>query len=988
MIRYFSTCLSAVLVFAPFVRAADPTASPKDLSLPALEKRFDSPADEEKPWAYWWWVNGNVTEQSITRDLEEMKEKGFGGLLMFDSRNYHDDILPPPPPRMEYMSPEWRKLLHFSIAEADRLGLKMSINLSSGAGALLGPWDVGDNAPKKLIWKSAGIRGAQRITCRLEPAAGCHEVAIVAARMEGAEEKDDASNNGEVRFSGEWQEVREELKPGPKAVEVIDLTGKADDQGNLAWDAPEGRWTLIRFAWAVMEGHEKDVDILSAAAVEEYFGRLGKAFLEEAGPAAGRTLRRLYSVSWEGAVPTWTTGLEDEFEKYSGYRMTPYLPVLAGLAVDDGKTSQRFQRDYYKTLGECFMDNCYGKLHELTNREGLEWHSESGGPWQRNLPSFRYADQLAFLARNDVPQGEFWVPKYRGLNRPPAMAAHIYGKRLAATEAFTHMHPHWTVYPAVLKPCADAAFCDGINQFIWHTFTASPKEYGKPGIEYFAGSHMNPNVTWWEQSGAFLRYLARCQAMLRQGRFVADVCCYTGDKPYLHWGRSEKWSEQATLSLEKGYTYDLVNDEVLLERLSVKDGGLVLPDGMSYRLLVVDLEDETASPEALRKIGELAKAGATVVLGQRRPERTPGLRGYPGGDEEVGRLASELWGDDAKASATRAVGEGRVITGTPLDKVLEAQAIAADFEGPFEYNHRRAEGCDLYFLSGEGQADCVFRAGGEPEFWCPVAGQTRPAAFFSKTEDGRTIVPVRLPKNGSVFVVFRSVDGAGPGHLRGTPPEGLKVTGRIEGGLRAQLWREGSFPLETSQGGQIEVAAGGIPPANELTGPWNLAFTPGWGAPETAVFDKLIPWNEHSDQGIRHYSGAATYRKSFDLTEAQAKGLVRLELGEVHEIAEVRINGKPMGVIWTDPWTVELTGEVKAGKNELEIDVANLWVNRLIADAALSDDKRLTGTNALRRDDSAKRPHLRGYSPKEPLLPSGLVGPVRLVFGVERDVKF
>jgi len=266
----------------------------------------------------------------------------------------------------------------------------------------------------------------------------------------------------------------------------------------------------------------------------------------------------------------------------------PYLPVLAGMTVTSREVSDRFLRDYNRALADCFMNHFYGKLRELSGRRGVKWHSESGGPWNRKQPTFSHADQLAFLGRNDMPQGEFWyqLPSHHGkdFNRPIAMAAHIYGRPLAAVEAFTHMTYHWSVCPAMLKPRGDATFCDGINQFIWHTFTASPPEFGKPGIEYFAGSHLNPNVTWWEQAGPMLKYLARCQFMLRQGHSTVDVCCYVGDEPYLHWGRGEKWNAKPSMTLGPGHTYDLVNTEVLLDRLQAANGRLVLPDGMSYRV--------------------------------------------------------------------------------------------------------------------------------------------------------------------------------------------------------------------------------------------------------------------------------------------------------------------------------------------------------------------------------------------------------------------
>jgi hypothetical protein len=721
--------------------------------------------------------------------------------------------------------------------------------------------------------------------------------------------------------------------------------------------------------------------------VEGHFDRMGRALLDDAGPLAGKTLTHFYSVSWEGAAPTWSLALDREFRKYRGYDILPYLPVLAGMNVKDAIVSERFLVDYHKTLSDCFMDHFYGKLRDLCHTVGLKWHSESGGPWTRSIPSFENADQMAFLARNDMPQGEFWYPK-RGLNRPPAITAHIYDKARAATEAFTHMRKHWSAYPAVLKPDADAAFCDGANHFIWHTFAASPPEFGKPGIVYFAGTHLNPNVTWWEQSGAFLAYLARCQYLLQQGKFVADVCCYTGDSPYLHWGRGEKWGEKPSLVLGKGYAFDLVNTEVLLERLSVNDGDLVLPDGMRYRILVVDLNSESVPPEALRKIVELVKSGATVVLGQRRPQRAPGLREYPACDDEVHRLAAELWGEATDQPTVRPLANGKVLAGMDMDDALARTAVVEDFAGPYDYIHRRTGDADVYFLAGTGAAECAFRVvGKEPELWDPATGRIRDVVPY-RTSDGRTIVPICLPENGSVFVVFRRP--AKKRHLVSisAPAGALELVGRRSEGVLVRAWQNGSFRFETSPEQTLALDVQRLPQARALRGPWEVRFAPGWGAPASITFDELIPWNEHPNEAIKHFSGTAIYRKVFHLDESHADKLVRLQLGEVGQIAEVRINGKPLGIVWTAPWSVDLTGAVRPGKNELEIAVTNVWANRLIGDAKLPESERLTRTNIqLLRGPAKIRPY-QGYTSEDPLMRSGLVGEVYLEFGEERAVDF
>lgn len=934
-----ATCAVSVIVMGAQPRRSAPSAAS------SLEQQFRMPPAGDKPWVYYWWVKGNVTRQSITRDLEQMKAKGIGGFLLFDARGYAEELTPPPPAPMEFLSPEWRRMVRYTMSEANRLGLQMSMNLSTHGGSLRAPWKTGMNAPKKLVWTSAEVRGPRRFEAELfKPnQAYSWDVATVAVRHP-------ATGDPESGFSRDWKDIIFERRhPGPSVEEVVDLGGNVN-AGKLDWNAPEGNWTILHFGAVTMNGHETDVDILSTQAVEDHFQRMGRMFLADAGPLARKTLTYFYNVSWEGASPTWTPGFDQEFSKYRGYAFALYLPVLAGLTVRDDETSRRFLEDYSRTIGDCFLNNCYRRLGDLCHKAGLKWHSESGGPWDREKPLFRFSDQLAFWGANDMPQGEFWHDRWEtkadgtkvwlSNMRRTAMAAHIYGRPLVAAESFTDMNPHWQEYPAVLKPDIDAAFIDGTNQVVWHTFDGSPAEFGKPGLVYFAGTHLNPNVTWWEDAGPFISYLGRAQVLLRHGKFVADACVYTSDNNYLRWGRDRSWSEKASLQLPPGYTYDLINTEALLSRVSVRNGDLVLPDGMRYRMLVLDLEDNVMPAAALGKIVELANGGATIVLGRRQPERQPGLAGS-GRDTKVRDLASQLW--------TGAVGRGRVISGVSLSAALEKQGILPDFTGPFDYIHRHSDGADIYFVTGSVAAECTFRVSGkQPEFWDAVSGSVRDAGTWRPTPDGRTSVLVDLPENGSMFVVFRRPAS-----------------------------KAGARPREDS----VRWSA-----ALDLQGPWQVTFPAGLGAPPSATFQDLTPWNDNPQEGIRHFSGTATYRKTFELDAAQAQQRLRLRLGEVKDIARVRLNGKRLGVVWTAPWTVELTGIAKAGPNELEIDITNTWVNRLIGDAALPEGQRITKTIVRRPPDYKGRyPHLRGYLSTDPLMRSGLMGPVRLEFGVKQQ---
>ncbi|MFO7936652.1 MAG: glycosyl hydrolase [Kiritimatiellia bacterium] len=703
---------------------------------------------------------------------------------------------------------------------------------------------------------------------------------------------------------------------------MVDLSGKIDVQGRLEWQVPQGDWVLLRFGYTTIDGHEYDVDMMDPDAVTDHFNRMGKRIIDNAGPLAGKTLTHFYSVSWKGSVPTWTGDFGKYFHKYRGYSIHPWLPALAGFIVRDKSTTARFMKDYRLTRNDVFRDNFYGTMQKLCHKHGLKWHSESGGPWNRSPEVFGQADQMAFLARNDMPQGEFWYNTRLQMSRPQAITAHTYGMKIAAAEAFTHMTRHWTPYPALLKRCGDKSFIDGVNHMIWHTFTCSPEKFGLPGSEYFAGTHINPNVTWFEQAAPFIKYLGRCQHMLRQGLFVADVCVFTGELPYQHWGRSTtKWSPKASMELPGGYGYDIINTEVLLERAEVKDGKIVLPDGMSYRILAVDLDNAGISPATLRKIEKLKKAGATIVFGDRRPIKSHSMSNTVTEDDlAVQRLAEKLWADSPS-----------------LEEAMKTAKLVPDFEGLFEYTHRRDADTDIYFLRGSGKSECTFRvADKQPELWNPVTGEIEEIGW-TKSTDGRAKVTLDLPEDGSAFVIFRK--------------KGVPAPSKAPAKLTKEL---------------------------ALDGAWKVNFMAGRGAPAEAVFDPLIQWDQHSDFGIRHFSGTATYHKTFKLSEEDVKKEAWLHLGTVAALAEVKLNGQNLGIVWTAPWKIELTGALKAGENKLEIEVTNAWANRLIGDCHLSPEERITKSNMQYQKGKRTLKNFQGFASSDALQPSGLKGPVQI----------
>ncbi|MCI0492546.1 MAG: discoidin domain-containing protein, partial [Planctomycetes bacterium] len=319
---------------------------------------------------------------------------------------------------------------------------------------------------------------------------------------------------------------------------IVDLTAKLRPDGQLDWDVPEGRWTLFRTGYTITGrpvscaspgGEGLEMDWLNASAMDHHFKSMAEALCKHPGSSVGKSLKYFHDDSWEVGVPNWTAGFLAEFKKYRGYDARPYLPVLSGRIVVSAEVSDRFLHDFRKTIADCLAENHYGRLAKLAHAKGLRIHCEAGGPAYPKAPPM---DALKNLGRCDVPMGEFWHSghwKENGQNHAAkqiACAAHIYGRTYVAAEAFTKIGPHYEESFADLKPTADIALCEGINRFFLHTSTCSRRDDGKPGYEYFAGTHFNRNVTWWDQSGAFLAYVARCQYLLQQGRFVGDVLYY------------------------------------------------------------------------------------------------------------------------------------------------------------------------------------------------------------------------------------------------------------------------------------------------------------------------------------------------------------------------------------------------------------------------------------------------------------------------------
>ncbi|OHB75143.1 MAG: hypothetical protein A2Z25_21715 [Planctomycetes bacterium RBG_16_55_9] len=660
--------------------------------------------------------------------------------------------------------------------------------------------------------------------------------------------------------------------------------------------------------------------------------------LRDIGSLAGKTLKYLQTDSWECGGANWTRRFASEFQKRRGYDPIPYLPVVAGKIIGSRDVSNRFLADFRKTIGDCVAENHYGTFAALAHPHNLGIHPESGGPHAGPF------DAMKCLGRNDMTMGEFWVPsphrprpEQRFFVKQSASAAHTYGKKLVGAEAFTSIGPHWNdVLWASQKPSFDHEACSGLNLVFWHTFTCSPRQMGIPGQEYFAGTHFNPNVTWWDCADGFVTYLNRCQFLFQQGTFVADVLYYYGD----HVPNIAPHKEADPAGAMPGFDYDTVNEEIFLQ-LRAEDNRIIVPGGIHYRLLVLP-DHKVLSTAVLKKIGELVRQGATVI--GPKPERTVSLVGYPQSEKEFKKLAVEIWSQSSGSDGQqKPLGKGRILWGKSAREALLADGVKPDFEirdqqdeSTFDYIHYIIDEAEVYFVSNQKERDervnCVFRVSGkQPEIWNPLTGEIRKATAFRQTS-GRTEVPLSFPPYGSLFVVFR---------------ESISST--------TQGTAESNFP--------------DYKPAQHLEGPWDVHFDPEWGGPEKARFEKLISWTQHPEPGIRNYSGKAIYTTTFQFLGPKTPGRRHvLDLGEVFDlgIAKVKLNDLDLGVVWTKPFRTDITSPLKDGANTLEIKVINSWRNRLIADRDLPPEKRYPQTNITVTPQ---------WSPEE----SGLLGPVQIL---------
>jgi hypothetical protein len=797
------------------------------------------------------------------------------------------------------------------------------------------------------------------------------------------------------------QALPDSLYIDPKS--IVDLTGNTDAKGHLHWQAPAGHWTILRIGHT-STGHTNatggggkglECDKFNPEAIRLQFDHWFGEAIRQAGPELARQVLRIFHVdSWECGSQNWSSNFRDEFRRRRGYDLLRWLPAMAGVPIASADSSERFLHDIRETINELLHDEFYSILKDEAHGHGCVFSAECVAP------TFT-SDGLYHFSEADIPMGEFWLrsPTH---DKPNDMAdaisgAHLYGKPLVQAEAFTELREAWDEYPGMLKTLQDRNYALGINRMVFHVFTHNPWMDRKPGMTLGGvGTFLQRDQTWWPQAKAWVDYTQRCQWLLQQGRPVVDIAVFTGEElprrailpPTLittlpglfgpervdaEKKRLQNTGEPTTKTPNgvvhsanmadpanwidplHGYAFDSFNPDALLHLATVRDGRIELPGGASYGLLVLPAatsmnpDPGAVSAPVAQKLLDLVKAGATLLIDPATNYHSNTLSNAPAEDSIVKAVFRHLLagqvtpapGEVASApgnAATHAgpgilhLGRGRVIIGPWQAPTLDNLDLARDVitnSRSIVYTHRRSAGMDIYFVANQSDqaidtmlsfrmSTCM------PELWDPVTGEIAAPVNWRLTPH-HTYVQCALPPHGSLFVVFR---GPANDHFGNMGP-----------------------------GPHLKTAA-------VLAGPWSVQFDTALGGPVRAQrFDSLTDWSANPDSNIHYYSGPAVYSKSFQWNRKFKH--ISLDLGAVHDIATVILNGIDCGTVWTGN-KLDLTKAIRPGENKIEITVTNTWNNRLTGDEHLPEKQRRTWTSAPKRPDGN-------------LLPAGLIGPIRIV---------
>lgn len=927
----------------------------------ALREGFDNPPADCRPLVWWHWMDGNITKDGIKKDFEWLHRSGISGVFLFDAGMNFPKIVEN---RLSYMSPEWKDAFHYTLDLADSLEMTVGIASSPGWSLTGGPWVSEDDAQKKIVWSETVVEGGTTFHSTLpEPpsVAGQYQdeaefpdnpdkyryyrdlyvIAVKAPEADTARIIESAVKGG---FKMNYKVSDNYPTPDTDDVtpidDVIDLSAQYVN-GMLDWNIPEGKWKIFRFGYSLL-GHVNgpatkeatglEVDKLDKDAVmryyDNYFEMYGSALAEEGDATAADALKgRIAAIeidSYESGRATWTPRLEEEFRARRRYELRPWLPVLTGQIIGSTVQSEQFLFDWRQTLGELLAENHYDGINGLFHSMGIARFNEA----HEERTAFT-GDGMMIKRGADVPMSAFWVrfnagwyssyPTSDADVRESSSVAHIYGQNICAAESFTTN--------------GRIGKWDGFGAYQCHPGNLKPvadmamacglnkyvihTSVHQPTDDRIPGLGLGSYGQWFNRHDTWAGEAKSWTDYLSRSSFMLRQGRYVADIAYFY-GEDKNITGRfmdERVEIPNGYNFDFINGDIILNVLKIKGSKLITESGMEYRMLRIDPEVKYMSMPVLRRIAEFAEAGVAVC--GPKPLRCANLVSDA---DEFRTLADEVWNrpnvsDGEFLQSLREAGIKEDVTALP-DSV--------------KFIHRKIDGGDIYWIANISatprKLDLKFRACARcAEIWHADTGE-KETAFVENADDGVRI-RIKMERDDAQFIV-----------------------------LSRSRAISGTTALDRPSG---ETVCG-------IEGPWVIEFQAGRGAPDKAACDKLTSFTESEDSGIRYFSGTATYIKHFDFSGDGSENLW-LDLGDVRNMARASLNGTDLGLAWKSPYRLNTAGALKQGDNELRIDVINSWANRLIGDEQPGVGERITYTSH------------QFYTAASPLVPSGLLGPVRII---------
>jgi len=964
-----------------------------------IKAGFLNPSASAKPKVYWWCLNGNIDTVRAKQELTAMKEAGISGFDFFEIGVPKQDTMIPGGPA--FLSDESLQIIKYVIDLAGKLDLTVGLNLASSWNAG-GSWIKPEHGAKSLYFSKTSVTGnsnTQKINISFP------EVSFATKYLVGELKKPmiPFQENGKPVY---YEEIT--VLAFPANIEnnmldtskIINVTKFFDSEKDiLNWKAPSGNWEIYRYICSnsgqtlVLPSPNSaglTIDHFDSTAVSTHLMHIINRLQPTLGDFKNTALKSFYLASYEARGFVWTPTLASEFKNVNGYNIQKFIPSLFNPELFDSETTTKVQTDFKKTLSELMINNLYKNSKEICNSYGLKINCEAGGP---GYPLYNGpAEPLKALGNLDILRGEFWVNhsrEYKESNseknidilrvvKEVAAASHIYEKGIVEEEAFTSFQ-HWQEGPFDIKPQGDRAFCEGMNRVVFHGFSHNISGSGYPGFVYHAGTHFNDKRVWWPKVKPFINYQSRLSSVFQNTDFVADVVWYYGDKI-----PNSTTPKNAHFNVGAGYDYEVINTEILLDNLTVKDGKLILTNGANFSALALENE-ETINPLVLVKLNELAEKGAKIIGD--RPKGISEIKNSPLTKEEGESLINKLW-INAENHPEYIEKKGKIFSNITPAKILKELNVNPDFNYSdkedflLDFIHYEKDNLDFYFIVNTSNKwisrECGFRQQNKvPEIWNPVSGEIIPIIVYNQRKDYINI-PITLAPYESQLIAFK----------KSNP---LPHYSQINGGSKNPpflefttdgivLLNDGDFELKTQN--KSNAISNSIK-TQVIRGNWELFFPENWGAPNKIDLPELISWTDSEIEGVKYFSGTATYKKTFQYNEKLDKSdneKIYLVLGDLSKVGEVWLNDQHLGITWTKPYKFNVSDVIKHGNNNLTIEVSNTWSNRLTGDAITggnftnSNIKRtIVATHGIAPGDQTRVPWA-----DVPLIESGLLGPVTL----------